>query len=89
MTDQQLEKTADEDWAIWRRAFTEMGVDVLKLGEVETWHHAYRFGYELGCEAERDEILYLLERMGASEDDKFAEFLEQCSQKIAMRNPDL
>ena len=61
MTEQEIEKDADEAWMLWRRKMREAGVKVEKLGEIEQWHHAYRMGMALGAELERAACVSLLE----------------------------
>jgi hypothetical protein len=54
MTDSEIEKDADECWALWRKSFVQSGLDPSKFSEMEIWHHAYRAGIELGIELGKD-----------------------------------
>lgn len=53
MTEQQIEKDADEAWVLWRRKMAEAGRRVDFLPEMEVWQHAYRMGMALGAEIGR------------------------------------
>lgn len=70
MTDSEIEKDADECWALWRRTMREAGRDTHKFSEVDIWQHAYRCGVELGMELgvkdEREACAQAAERCGAA-----------------------
>lgn len=53
MTEQQIEKDADEAWALWRRKMWAAGRSVDFLPQIEVWQHAYRMGMALGAEIGR------------------------------------
>ena len=50
MTEKEIEKEADEDWAVWRKWQLSIGGNPSKFSEIDLWQHAYRFGIELGRE---------------------------------------
>ena len=55
MTETEIEKDAQECWAVWRREFMKAGRNPSKFSENQVWSYAYRAGVELGKELEREE----------------------------------
>ena len=80
MTNYEIEKDADECWALWRRKAQEIGVDVSKFPKMEVWHHAYRCGMALGKELEQVELESIFQGMANNEaDQNWSDAFQQCA----------
>jgi hypothetical protein len=67
MTDSEIEKDADECWALWRKSFVQSGLDPSKFSEMEIWQHAYRAGIELGKDLECEDCAKVAERFAQTD----------------------
>ena len=86
MTDLEIEKDADECWALWRRMAAVNKIDIASFSEIEVWHHAYRAGIELGKEIERTELEDIFQDYADNEaDESYSDAFQVAAFLIAER----
>jgi len=86
MTNEEIEKDADECWFLWKKTFAQKGIDVAKFTVLDVWHHAYRAGIELGRELERSEVEAELITVSEEQDDMIlAQCISTCAVLVGSR----